>query len=234
MASGKFYGVGLGPGDPELMTLKAETVLKRADVICAPVSKDGRRSIALEIVRPIIGSKEVITPLFPMLKDPDVLRPYWEKAAEEIYQRLCEGKSVAFVTIGDPGFYSTFSCVREIIEEKHPQVEIETVPGVAAPLACFAELNLPIVDRGEKMAVIPAEYGLEGLGELSEIFDTIVLMKVSRSFEKIVDKLADLGLKENAILVSKCGTHDFISSPLNSFRDKIDFRSMIIIKGEIK
>ncbi len=232
MTLGKLYGIGIGPGDLELLTLKAEAVIREADVICAPTSKNGRRGIALDIVSPLIGNREVITPLFPMLKDPEVLRPHWEKAAEQIYQRLSEGKDVAFVTIGDPGFYSTFSCVREVIEEMYPQVEIETVPGIASPLACFAGLNLTLVDRDEKLAVIPAEYGIGGLDELCKVFDTIVLMKVSRSFEKIVDKLMELGLGKDAVLVSKCGTSDFFSSPLDVPHDKIDFQSMIIIKGK--
>ncbi len=232
MALGKLYGIGIGPGDLELLTLKAEAIIKEAEVICAPRSKDGRRSIALDIVSPLIGDKEVITPLFPMLKDPEVLRSHWEKAAKQIYQRLSEGKDVAFVTIGDPGFYSTFSCIKEVIKEMCPQVEIKTVPGITSPLACFAGLNLTLVDRDEKLAVIPAEYGIEGLNELCKVFDTIVLMKVSRSFEKIVDKLVELGLEKDAMLVSKCGTKDFFSAPLDVPRDKIDFRSMIILKGK--
>ncbi|MEE8401729.1 MAG: precorrin-2 C(20)-methyltransferase [Candidatus Hydrothermarchaeaceae archaeon] len=235
MALGKLYGIGLGPGDPELLTLKAEAAIKRADVICAPVSKTGERSRALEIVRHLVEDKEVITPHFPMLKDPEVLRPYWEKAAEEIYVRISQGKRVAFVTIGDPGFYSTFSSVRKVVKEKYSQVEIETIPGIASPMACFAGLNLPIVDRGEKLAVIPAEYGIEGLSELRKIFSTIVLMKVSRSFEKIADKLTELGLKKDAILVSKCGTDGFFSSSMDKLPDKrVDFPSMIIIKDKRK
>jgi precorrin-2/cobalt-factor-2 C20-methyltransferase len=235
MALGRFYGIGLGPGNPELLTLKARKVLEEVEVVCAPRSRKGRRSIALQMVKPLIGNKEIITPLFPMRKDPEVLRPYWEKAVESIYEKLCEGKDVAFVTIGDPTFYSTYTCIMETIRERYPEVEIETVPGVASLLACFAGLNLSLVDRDEKLAVLPAEYGLEGLDELSKVFDTIVLMKVSRSFKKIVEKLDRLGLKKDAIFVSKCGTRGFFSSPLHKLKGKkADFLSMIIIKGKKK
>jgi|Deesub1362A_J573_1020465.scaffolds.fasta_scaffold00057_53 precorrin-2/cobalt-factor-2 C20-methyltransferase len=231
MPVGKLYGVGLGPGDPKLITIKAKEILEEVDVVCAPISKVGRRSIALEMVKPYVKGKEILTLLFPMHTDPDILRPYWEKAGAEICNRLKEGKDVAFITIGDPSFYSTFINVMEIIRERQRDAEIITIPGVASILACFAGLNEPLVDKDEKLAVFPAEYGLEELEEISKFFDTIVLMKVSRSFDKIYKKLDKLGLLDKAVLVSKCGTRDFFSSPLREVKGKVDFLSMIILKG---
>lgn len=232
MSLGKFYGVGVGPGDPKLLTLKAKEVLEEVDAVFVPISKEGRRCIALETVEPFIRDKETIDLLFPMHKDSKTLRPYWEKAGSEICRKLKEGKDAAFITIGDPTFYSTYTCVMEIIEKECPDIEIETVPGVPSFLACSAELNLPLVERDEKLAVLPAEYGLEKLEGLAEIFDTLVLMKVSRSFKDIAERLEELGLKDNAILVTKCGTSDFLSLTLSDAEEKVDFQSMIIIKAK--
>jgi precorrin-2/cobalt-factor-2 C20-methyltransferase len=231
MALGKFYGVGLGTGDPKLLTLKAIEVLEKVDVVFAPISKEGRRSIALETVKSLIEDKEVITLLFPMHKDTDILQPHWESAGREIGKKLQKGRDVAFITIGDPTFYSTYTCVMRIIEKEYPDVEIHTIPGVPSLMACFAELNLPMVDREDKLAVLPAEHGLERLEEIAKIFDTIVLMKVSRSFKEIAGKLEGLGLGDKAIVVTKCGTQEFFSSPLNEV-EKVDFLSMIILKAE--
>jgi precorrin-2/cobalt-factor-2 C20-methyltransferase len=230
MKVGKFYGVGLGPGDPSLITLKAREILEKVDVLFAPISKKGRRSIALEIVRDLIEEKEVVRLLFPMRKDPEILRPYWEKAARVIWDKLQEGKDGAFITIGDPTFYSTYTSVLEVVKQRYPEVEIETIPGVASLQACFAGLNMPLVDRDEKLAVLPAEYGIEELSELSEIFDTIVLMKVSRSFEKIVREIEALGMADRALVVTKCGSRGFSSMPLGEVEGKVDFQSMIILK----
>jgi len=231
--TGKFYGIGLGPGDPGLLTLKAKEVLETVDVICSPISKEGRRSIALGIVEKVLDRMpEVITPLFPMSKDRGVLEEHWDRAAEDIYSHLSEGKDVAFITIGDPTFYSTYTYVMERIKTRHPDMEIETVPGVASPFSCMAGINTPLVEGNERLAVIPAEYGLEDLEEVVETFDTVVLMKVSRSFSKIRETLKEKGLLEKAILFTRCGREGFVSMPLGEVREeKVDFLSMIVVKG---
>lgn len=230
--TGRFYGIGLGPGDPDLMTLKAKDILEKVDVICSPISKEGRPSIALGIVEMAIDSMpHVIQPLFPMSKDQAVLEEHWEKAAEEVHGHLKEGRDVAFVTIGDPTFYSTYAYVMKKIKGRHPDIDIETVPGIASPLACMAGINESLIEGNDKLAVIPAEYGLDDLEDILETFDTVVLMKVSRSFKKIRDILLDMGLAGKAILFSRCGRDGSIYMPLEDVtEEKVDFMSMIIIK----
>jgi len=230
--TGKFYGIGLGPGDPGLLTLKAKEVLETVDVICSPISKEGRRSIALGIVDKVLDRMpEVITPLFPMSRDRAVLEEHWARAAGEIYSHLEKGKDVAFVTIRDPTFYSTFAYVMKIIQNDHPEIEIETVPGVASPLSCMGGINAPLVEGNGRLAVIPAEYGIADLQEIAGTFDTVVLMKVSRSFSRIRDDLEEMGLLDNATLFSRCGREGFVTMPLVDVREeKVDFMSMIVIK----
>jgi precorrin-2/cobalt-factor-2 C20-methyltransferase len=236
MKLGRFYGIGIGPGDPELMTLKAQKILNSVDVVCAPRSGEDKESIALGIVRNVVKKDlEIIEPVFPMTKDVKKLERHWDRAVEQIFSELKEGKSVAFITVGDPLFYSTYIQMLKKMKEKYPEVETKTVSGVTSLSACLAELNLPIVERDERIAILPAAYGLEELKDLAKIFDAIVLMKVSRSFDKIVQELDKAGLKEKAIFVSRCGTKDFFSSDLDSMLGKeIDYLSMIIIKGNRK
>ncbi len=230
---GKFYGIGVGPGDPELMTTKALNILKSVDIICAPKSRKDKESIALSIVKEALNRDfDVISPLFPMTKNVEAIEGYWDKASEMISSELEKGKSVAFITIGDPLFYSTYAYVLERMKNAMPELEIETIPGVTSISACLAQLNLPFAGRDEKIAILPAAYGLEELEELTKILDIIVLMKVSRSFDEIVKKLDDLGLKEDAIFVSGCGTNAFFKSDLDAMTGKkIDYLSMIIIRG---
>lgn len=226
---GKFYGIGVGPGDPELITLKAAKILGSADVVCAPKSSEDKKSIALAIAKAHTKNAKIIQPIFPMSKNVKEMEKSWDEATEMIFSELKEGRDVAFITIGDPLFYSTYSYILKKMKKNHSEVEVETIPGVSSLSACFAQLNLPLAERNEKIAVLPAAYGLKELKKLD--FDAMVLMKVSRSFDKIVENLEKLGLKESAIFVSRCGSDDFFSSDLDSMLGKeIDYLSMIIIK----
>ncbi len=230
--TGKLYGIGVGPGDLGLLTIRAKKILENIDVVCAPMAKRGRPCIALKIAERVFGSDvEVITLHFPMEKDHAILDRYWDNAAAEIYSKLSEGKDVAFVSLGDPTFYSTYNYVLKKIKERYLDVEIETVPGISSPMACMADMDNPLVEGDEKLAVIPAEYGLEGLEETVKTFDTVVLMKVSRSFDSILETLERLGLADRAVVVSRCGREDFEYFDMASMKGKeVDFRSMIIIR----
>lgn len=230
MKLGKFYGVGVGPGDAELLTLKAKRILSSANVICAPRSGEDKRSLALSIVRKVVRKKfRVLQPYFPMVKDRAVLEKHWEQAADEIFAELKKGRSAAFVTIGDPLFYSTYSHVLKKIKARGARTE--TVPGVTSLSSCLAALQLPLLEGEERLAVIPASYGLEALESTAKNFDAIVLMKVSRNYDKIVERLGKLGLKDKAIFLSRCGTKKFFSAKLDEMLGReIDYFSMIIIK----
>ena len=230
---GTFYGVGIGPGDPDLITLKALKILRDSHVICAPRSSEDRESLALSIVKKAIKKDfKIIEPIFPMIKNTKTLRKYWDRAAKIIFDELKKGKNVAFVTMGDPLFYSTFEYVFKTMKKNFPKVKIKTIPGVTSLSACLAELNLPLAEKDEKIAIMPATYGIKKLKEFSKFFNTIILMKVSRNFDKIVNSLDKIGLEKNAIFVSRCGSEHFFSSGINSMRGKkVDYFSMVIIKG---
>ncbi|RMF89455.1 MAG: precorrin-2 C(20)-methyltransferase [Methanobacteriota archaeon] len=231
MRMGRFYGVGVGPGDPELLTVKALRVLGEVDVICAPRTGDGKEGIALSIIGSALKKGcRVITPLFPMTRDEEVVRAHVQEAVDQVLAELERGRDVAFVTLGDPLFYSTYIYVLEGLGRVRG-LEIETIPGVTSISACLAGLNKPLVGRGESLAILPAAYGLERLERLKEDADVIILLKVSRRFREIVDRLGELGLREDALFVSGCSTGEFRSAPLEEMAgQEVSYLSMIIIR----
>lgn len=227
------YGVGVGPGDAELVTEKALRVLNSVDIIVAPKSKGARESIALSVVKGKLGKEVRIVELeFPMTKDPGVLERAWEDAVESIHELVADGNDVAFPTIGDPLFYSTFIHVMKGMQRRHPEVEVRAIPGVTSLSACAVDLGAPLGEGNERIAILPATYGLSDIREIAGIVDTIVLMKVSRHYEEIVEELEGAGLKDKSVLVTRCGTEEYSSSPLDATPGgEVDYFSMIIIRG---
>ncbi|MBW9223465.1 precorrin-2 C(20)-methyltransferase [Methanothermococcus sp. SCGC AD-155-E23] len=168
----KVYGVGVGPGDRELLTLKALKVLKKVEKIFVPVSREGKPSLAYEVVKDIVEGKPVEELLFPMIRDKERLKEYYQRAFERVKNSQGE---VAVITLGDPTLYSTFSYLWKLLKKNNIPVEI--VNGIPSPFACAGKLNMPLVEGGEKLAILPRGEGLE---KYLEEFDTIVVMKTKR------------------------------------------------------
>ncbi|SJZ37109.1 precorrin-2 C(20)-methyltransferase [Selenihalanaerobacter shriftii] len=233
--TGKFYGVGVGPGDPELMTLKAKRVLENVDIICTPKSAVGKESIALSIVEKVLEREITIKELiFPMTHDQDKLNAFWNEASVEIRDELEAGKDVAFITIGDPLLYSTYIYVLKRLQGDG--IEIETVPGINSYSACAAAMNRPLAEKNETVAIIPAAYDYDDLEETLKKFDNSVLMKVASNFDEVVDKLEEAGVKDYSFYASKCGQEEeVLTTDLDSLVGKdLDYLSMIIAKDAIK
>jgi precorrin-2/cobalt-factor-2 C20-methyltransferase len=206
MTFGKLYGVGVGPGAPDLLTLRAVSVLKTAPVLALPRSSDYGASMAWRIVKPVIGEnpdQERLTLTFPMNKDPERLRPAWDRAFSAIGERLERGLSVAFVTEGDPSLYSTFIYLQREAPARWPGIEIEVVPGVSSIAAVPAVTGIPLADGLERIAILPAGYGVEDLENVLDAFDTTILMKIGGKMERIVSVLESKGLLDRAVYVSK-------------------------------
>jgi precorrin-2/cobalt-factor-2 C20-methyltransferase len=206
MSYGKLYGVGVGPGAPDLITLRALHVLQRVPVVALPRSSDYGASKAWEILKPTLGEvqgQERLFLTFPMNKDPERLRPAWDKAFAAIGEHLEKGMDVAFATEGDPSLFSTFIYLAQEAPRRWPSVRIEVVPGVSSITAVPAVTGIPLADGQERIAIVPGTYGLEDLGELLEHFDTVVLMKIGPEMPRIVDALERAGLLDRAVYVSK-------------------------------
>jgi precorrin-2/cobalt-factor-2 C20-methyltransferase len=202
------YAVGVGPGDPELLTRKAERILRSADVILAPVSNPSEASVALATIREFLDEsrQEVIVHQFPMTSERARLLPAWQKAAALVAVRAEAGKDVAFVTIGDPLFYSTFIYLQRILREICPHVPIEIVPGISSVNASAAQAGVPLVEADEKMAVIPATAGMDKIAEALARFETVVLLKVKPVYGDILELIRQTGRERSTVFVERVGS----------------------------
>jgi precorrin-2/cobalt-factor-2 C20-methyltransferase len=201
------FAVGVGPGDPELLTRKAERVLRQADVILAPVSNLGEASVALDTVREFLdeGRQEIIIHQFPMTSDKSRLIPAWQEAVELIAERVHAGQDVAFITIGDPLLYSTFIYLLRIFRESYPQIAIEIVPGISSINTSSAVACFPLAEADERIAIIPATAGMDKVVEALAAFDTVVLLKVKPLFGEILEVLRRMGRERCALFVERVG-----------------------------
>lgn len=206
---GKLFGVGVGPGDPELLTLKACRVLREAAVLCVPVSKAKRRSLAWSVVAGVVPEgKEIIELLMPMSNDRQYLSACWDQAAGQVLTQLAAGRDVAVLTMGDPMLYSTYGYLINRIQALAPAVAVETVPGVSAVAACAARLNSPLAEGNEPLLIIPGYHGQMDFSDLLRDFPNLVIMKASRGYQEILRELEQAGRQDQAVLVSHCGTPD--------------------------
>ena len=228
------YAVGVGPGDPELLTRKAERILRRADVILAPVSDPCEASVALATIREFLDEsrQEVIVHQFPMTSDRTHLIPAWQKAADLIAVRAEAGRDVAFVTIGDPLFYSTFIYLQRILRELCPNIPIEIVPGISSVNASAAQAGVPLAEADEKMAVIPATAGMDKIAEALARFETVVLLKVKPVFGDILELIRQTGRERSTVFVERAGSER--QKVLTDFAEisahAPDYLSLMIIK----
>jgi precorrin-2/cobalt-factor-2 C20-methyltransferase len=230
----KIYAIGVGPGDPELLTVKAERILRSVPVICAPTAGPSDSSYALSIIEPLLDltRQEVIIQVFPMRKDQAGLDEFWETAAAGVAERVRRGSDVAFITIGDPFIYSTFLYIYRIFREKYPDIPVEVVPGVSSINAAAVAAGIPLGQASERIAIIPAAFQEKDLLKVLNDFDTVVLMKVSRVFDGIYALLKESGLEKKCAFISRVGTpEEEVVFDLESLLGrKLDYLSMLIVK----
>lgn len=201
---GKLYGIGVGPGDPELMTVKAARLVSEADVIITPKTEKKDGSVALNIAKPYIKDHTEIVPVvFPMVLDDDTQKEGWEEARTIITKLLAEGKKVVFLTLGDPMFYSTYMYVYRLVENSG--YEIETVPGVTAFCAIGSHLGYPIVEKEEVLAIVPATAPKEKIDKVLAVADDAVIMKVYRNFGEVQETLKKHDMADDAVMISRVG-----------------------------
>ena len=226
--AGKLYGVGVGPGDPELLTLKALRLVKEAEVIALPgqVPED---TVAFKIVEgayPELGKKELLAVPFPMSKDPEVLKSYHDAGAEKVKAVLDQGKDVVFLTLGDPTIYSTFSYVQKRVEEDG--YETRLVSGITSFCATAARLNIPLTEWNQPLHVQPAVHRLDS--ELDQP-GTYVLMKSGKKMNQVKEILAKSG--RNIRMVENCGMPDeHIYNSVEEIPDDAGYYSLIIAKEQ--
>ena len=203
---GTLYGIGVGPGDPELITVKAFRLLQQSPVIAYPKKRMGSKSYAHQIselyVKPS-PDKEMLGLVFPMTKDKEILEREWNNTADIVWERLREGKDVAFVTEGDPLFYSTFIHMMRVMKEKYPEVPVVTVPGISSFLGAAARLNLPLADGDEQIGIIPATEDRDAMRKALLEHDCVIFLKVAKVLPMIIDLLKEMKLVDKAAVATK-------------------------------
>ena len=228
---GTFYGIGVGPGDPELLTVKAINALKKIDVLIAPKTEKKSDSVALSIAQPYLKpSVEIIYQTFPMIKDFAEETEIFEANKEEILKILRGGRNVGFATLGDPMFYSTYIYIFKLL--KPCGVNIVTIPGVPAFLAIAAQIGRPIAYGNDILTIIPATADLEAINRALDCADAAVLMKVYKNVISVVSTLSAKSTLDEAILVSRCGLDDEkIITDLDKHKhDALNYLSTIITR----
>lgn len=231
---GVFYGLGVGPGDPELLTLKAHRILQQADVLCVPVTKMEKKSLALSIVAPYIKEDKQVQELhMPMTQDAQTLIACWDEGAEQMLKLLQQGKNVAFLTLGDPSLFSTYTYLMTRIRSLDSEITIETIPGITSLAAAAGRINLPLAEGDETLTIVPALRHPEDLRSILRQNQNVVLMKVSHQFPELVRVLEEEGRIGKAVMVTRCGQpNEKITTDLTKLIDqKIDYMSLIIVKG---
>ena len=234
-SNGIFYGIGVGPGDPELLTVKAINAIKKSDIIIAPKTEKKDGSVALTIAQPYLRENvEIVYQTFPMVTNFEEFHKVFEENEKEILNFLNAGKNVAFLTLGDPMFYSTYIYIFRLL--KNSGVKIETVPGVPAFLAISSYINRPLVFGDDILTVIPATAEREKIIDALKISDTTVLMKVYKNFDEVVDVLKNENMSDEAVLVSRCGLdEEKIISDIENHRDeKLNYLSTILTRRNSK
>lgn len=226
MKYGRLYGVGVGPGDKELLTLKALRILHEADLIAVPLMRSGART-AYEIVEEYIKDKEIIEFMMPMTKELARLEENYGAIADRIEEFLKNGKNVAFITLGDVTVYSTYMQINRIILKRG--YETELVPGITSFCAAAARLNMALCERDEPLIILPASY--EETESMLDMHGTKVLMKASRQMGAVRDIIKEKKLAGSAVMVECCGMeNERIYRNIDDIDDESSYFSIVIVK----
>ena len=203
--TGTLYGIGVGPGDPELIPLKAIRVLQEVDCIFSASSSKNDYSMAVRIAWQHLPRDKPLKLLpFPMSQDQEVAKQAWKEHADTIVAELEAGRSAAFLTLGDPLTYSTYGYLLRIIQQKAPWTKIETVPGITSYQAGAAAVNTPLVEGEENLVVLSGVKGGDNLRRIAKESDNVVFLKAYKHLEDIVDALSENGLNR-CVGVVRCG-----------------------------
>lgn len=224
----KLYGIGVGPGDPELMTRKAVRLIRSCDVIAVPKGGSGGQT-ALHIASELIEDKPILHCDMPMVRDQSILDRCHDHAADQICSLLDEDKDVAFLTLGDPAVYSTYWYVHRRVVARGYEAEI--VPGIPSFCAAAARLGQALCEGSQMLHIIPASHKStkDGLA----LPGNKILMKAARSILEVRDILEADGKLENAALVERCSMNDErVVRDLRELNDSTGYFSIIFVRED--
>ena len=231
----KFYGIGTGPGDSTLVTIKAVNTIKMLDILYTPEPKKGGDSLALSIVKEYVpDTVEIKQRHFPMNNDSVEKMASWDAITAEIKDDVKAVKEVGFITLGDPMIYSTYVYIMERLMD---EIEVETIPGISSFSNIASNQNFPLVMDTDPLMVIPCTMEEEKIDAALQTYDCFVLMKVYKNFKEIVQKLEKYDLIDSAILVSNSSQErEVVYKDLRDvhLQEKISYFSTILVNRNNK
>lgn len=216
MQIGILYGISVGTGDPELITVKGLRLLQKAPIVAFPQGKNNQFGIAENIINSYLQPHQQKLALeFPYVQDQQILTEAWKQAAQDVWEFLKQNKDIAFACVGDVSFYSTFTYLAETLQKLYPESIVKMIPGVSSPMSGAAALGLPLTRQNERLAVLPALYSINELDLVLHWAEVVVLLKISSVYTQIWQILAQRNLLNQAWVIEKA-----------SFPDQVIYRNL--------
>ena len=229
---GTLYGIGVGPGDPELLTIQAARILGRVSTVFAAASTRNDSSLALDIARPHLRDDAQVACLgFPMTRDKAQLQQAWKENARSVLDVLQQGRDAAFLTLGDPLLYSTFIYLKRTVESLVPDTPIRSVPGITSYQAAAARTGTVLAESGQNLLVLSGVSGTEELRRHLECADNAAVLKAYRNFGEIRALVRELGLDQTSQLVTRLGLEgEAVYQDLDQAPDQPHYFSLLLVK----
>lgn len=230
---GTLYGLGVGPGDPELITLKALNCLRSVPVVAFPAGLRGQPGVAEQIIAPWLSPTQIQLPLqFPYVQDAERLSVAWQQAAMEVWPYLQTG-NVAFACEGDISFYSTFTYLAQSLQQLHPSAEVSAIAGISSPMAAAAALGIPLTYQHQRLTILPALYDAQQLETALDSAEVIVLIKISSVYSQVWKILAERQLLARSYVVQNATrANQVVYSDLQQHPDlKLSYFSIMIVQN---
>lgn len=233
---GTLYGVSLGPGDPGLITRRAWEVMQQKNIFWMyPIRNKKSDSYALNIAlrSGLTLPKNNAALIFPMTHDINILAKYWLNAANSVLEILKNGNDIAFLVEGDASTYSTFGHLARTVKALNKEIYIQTIAGVTSFNAAVAQLQTPLADVDDTVAILPAGYGIHIINNLLQQFDTLVLLKVKPLLDDLIDLLNTHDLIEHSRFIEKAGSpEEKIVDDISTLKGQtVNYLSLMIVKN---
>ncbi len=230
---GTLTGLGVGPGDPDLITLKALKCLQKADVVAFPQGRNGQPGLAQRIIAPHLGQQLLLPLEFPYVLDQAQLSDAWDRAGDLVWQHLSQGQNVVFACEGDLSFYGTFNYLALSLERRYPAAAIDRVPGICSPMAAVSALGIPLTVQSDKLVVLPALYTVADLDAALTWADVVVLLKVGSVYAQVWQRLEQRQLLEQSwVIANATQPTQRIYSPLTCYPSlELPYFSLMVIRS---